>query len=86
MISANSGPANAAINTCKPVNTDAAINVAGNVSLTPLRPSIININKNGTKKLIKPNVKLPINATCDALTPPAKFSVSVIAIGIPTAP
>ena len=60
--------------------------IAGNVSLTPLKPSTIQINKNGINIFTIANVNTEICETCILVTFPDKFNVSMICTGIPIAP
>ena len=50
-MSANSGPLNTVSKPCKTVYVIDTTNIAGKVSLIPLKPSIIAINKNGIKEV-----------------------------------
>lgn len=60
IISANSGPLNTVKSACNAVYVIETTKIEGNVSLIPLKPSIINISKNGIKKLIKAKVNVDV--------------------------
>ena len=71
---------------CKTVKVIATTSIAGSVSLIPLNPSIIHINKNGISIFISTSVKADIEETAIPVTLSCKPNVSITVTGKPMAP
>ena len=82
-ISGNSGPRCVAVKYCTTAKLNPATKSAGQVSFTPLKPSIRNTKKNGTKSDSGGSICPATDEISIAGTP---TTPAIAIIGIPTAP